>query len=57
MPRSWTVHESPDIGGGFQELDLPFPVVAKAIRGRGSHGVRVCRDLQDLTKRAQGLFK
>ncbi|KAM0214908.1 hypothetical protein ACHAQD_004356 [Fusarium lateritium] len=57
MPRSWTVRESPDNKRMFQEFDLPFPIVAKPIRGRGSHGVRVCRDLQDLTKHAQYLFK
>ncbi|KAM0249975.1 hypothetical protein ACHAP5_002568 [Fusarium lateritium] len=57
MPRSWTVRESPDNKRMFQELDLPFPIVAKPIRGRGSHGVRVCRDLHDLIKHAQSLFK
>ncbi|KAM0562503.1 hypothetical protein ACHAPJ_002193 [Fusarium lateritium] len=57
MPRSWTIHVSSEIERDLRGLILPFPIVAKPIRGRGSHGVRVCRDLKDLTKHAQALFK
>ncbi|KAF4977355.1 hypothetical protein FZEAL_6127 [Fusarium zealandicum] len=57
MPEAWTIRKSPDIQQDIEDLNLPFPVVAKPIRGRGSHGVRVCYDLQDLTKHARSLFK
>jgi biotin carboxylase len=44
MPRSWTVTSADD-----QVLpNLPFPVVAKPIRGRGSHGVKLCHTLAEL---------
>ena len=44
LPRAWTVRA----GDGGLPPDLPFPVVAKPVRGRGSHGVRVCRSEPDL---------
>ncbi|KAF5683612.1 histone-lysine n-methyltransferase H3 lysine-36 specific [Fusarium circinatum] len=40
MPRAWTLNESQDTQGVLEKLNLPFPIVAKPIRGRGSHGVR-----------------
>lgn len=47
LPRSWTL-DARD-GHAFQlPPDLPFPVVGKPIRGRGSYGVRVCRTESDL---------
>ncbi|OLN91707.1 D-alanine-D-alanine ligase, partial [Colletotrichum chlorophyti] len=57
MPRAWTFHYSSTSATELQQADLPFPIVAKPIRGRGSHGVRVCQNLQDLTSHAEGLFK
>ncbi|KAF4334191.1 fungal specific transcription factor domain protein [Fusarium beomiforme] len=57
LPRSWTMQESKDIEGSLEKLNLPFPVVAKPIRGRGSHGVRVCRNLKELIEHGQVLFK
>ncbi|KAJ4202974.1 hypothetical protein NW767_005725 [Fusarium falciforme] len=57
MPRSWTINESPNVEQDIQRLGLPFPVVAKPIRGRGSHGVRVCHDSQELADHARSLFK
>ncbi|KAF9761814.1 hypothetical protein IL306_003717 [Fusarium sp. DS 682] len=57
LPRSWTIHESKDIEGSLEKLNLPFPVVAKPIRGRGSHGVRVCHNLKVLIRHGQALFK
>ncbi|GJC91316.1 fungal specific transcription factor domain-containing protein [Colletotrichum higginsianum] len=56
MPRSWTIHHSPDVSAELRKNDIPFPIVAKPIRGRGSHGVRVCRTLEDLTSHAEALF-
>lgn len=57
MPRAWALNESQDTQGILEKLSLPFPIVAKPIRGRGSHGVRVCRSLEELIEHAQALFK
>ncbi|KAK0655269.1 hypothetical protein B0T16DRAFT_424258 [Cercophora newfieldiana] len=47
LPTSYTI----DTRNG-RNIQLPsalrFPIVAKPIRGRGSHGVRVCHDKSDL---------
>ncbi|KAK4041456.1 hypothetical protein C8A01DRAFT_45415 [Parachaetomium inaequale] len=56
MPRSWTVHDGPDFPTSLRALSLPFPVVAKPIRGRGSHGVRVCGSFDELLDHARTLF-
>ncbi|KAH7034760.1 uncharacterized protein B0I36DRAFT_83912 [Microdochium trichocladiopsis] len=37
-------------------LSLPYPVVGKPIRGRGSHGVRVCHSLDEMVTHAAALF-
>lgn len=54
MPRSWDIppgsHPNAEALG-----DLPYPIVAKPIRGRGSHGVKVCRGPEALAAHAQGL--
>lgn len=54
MPRSWDLPSgtSPS-ADAFR--DLPFPVVGKPIRGRGSHGVKVCRSPQELAAHAKSL--
>lgn len=58
MPAAWTIHdEHDDLATHLQTLSLPFPVVGKPIRGRGSHGVKVCHSLQELTTHAEALFK
>ncbi|KAH8817205.1 hypothetical protein F5884DRAFT_818996 [Xylogone sp. PMI_703] len=36
--------------------DFTYPVVAKPIRGRGSHGVKVCKDRQALDEHIKRLF-
>ncbi|KAJ9603858.1 hypothetical protein H2200_011379 [Cladophialophora chaetospira] len=46
LPRSWMVNSSSHI----ELLALPYPIVGKPIRGRGSHGVKVCRSASDLSK-------
>lgn len=54
MPRSWDLPTgSPPSPDAFR--DLPFPVVAKPIRGRGSHGVKVCRSPEELAAHAKSL--
>ncbi|KAK4237480.1 hypothetical protein C8A03DRAFT_44651 [Achaetomium macrosporum] len=67
MPRSWimTARSLTIVGGEprFPEpllplaKQLPYPVVVKPIRGRGSHGVRVCHNIDDLVQHAPTLFK
>lgn len=45
LPRSWIMHSPNTLTSNLENLeDLPYPVVAKPIRGRGSHGVKLCRD-------------
>lgn len=39
----------------LQEQKLPFPIVGKPIRGRGSHGVRVCYSKAELYDHLQSL--
>jgi len=46
LPRSRLVHTIED--AIFNRLRLP--IVAKPIRGRGSHGVRLCHDVKTLAK-------
>lgn len=54
MPRSWDIPAgSTPSADAFREL--PFPVVAKPIRGRGSHGVKVCRNPEELAAHAKSL--
>jgi len=59
VPRGWTVDIFPgiDIHITLKELNLPYPVVGKPIRGRGSFGVKVCRDLPSLVTHLSSLAK
>ncbi|KAK2598537.1 hypothetical protein N8I77_011944 [Diaporthe amygdali] len=54
MPRSWAIPT-----GSAPSIDdlkgLPYPIVAKPIRGRGSHGVKVCRSPEELAVHAKSL--
>lgn len=38
-------------------MELPFPIVGKPPRGRGSYGVKVCHDLAALTLHLESLAK
>ena len=63
MPRYWLV-QRPDDGGDdldgiLQALNIPadaFPIVGKPVRGRGSHGVRVCQDQAQLRDHLSSLL-
>ncbi|PVH88412.1 hypothetical protein DL98DRAFT_403856, partial [Cadophora sp. DSE1049] len=59
LPRGWTVNISPDVDlhTTLKQLDLPYPVVGKPIRGRGSFGVKVCQDLHSLATHLSSLAK
>ncbi|KAK0126220.1 hypothetical protein ONS95_007834 [Cadophora gregata] len=59
LPQGWTIDTSPelDIYTTLKELYLPYPVVGKPIRGRGSFGVKVCHDTDSLAAHFSLLFK
>lgn len=53
MPRSWIVDET-----SFPSIisTLPYPIVGKPIRGRGSHGVKVCHHADSLASHLRALL-
>jgi D-alanine-D-alanine ligase-like ATP-grasp enzyme len=58
LPRGWLLEDDgSDINTRLKSLDLRFPTVGKPVRGRGSHGVKVCHDLQELHSHVQALFR
>jgi len=58
LPRGWLLEDDgSDLDTRLKSLDLRFPTVGKPVRGRGSHGVKVCHDLDELTAHIQSLFK
>jgi D-alanine-D-alanine ligase-like ATP-grasp enzyme len=58
LPRGWLLEDNgSDLGTQLKSLDLRFPTVGKPVRGRGSHGVKVCHDLEELRSHVQSLFK
>ncbi|CEL09285.1 hypothetical protein ASPCAL12423 [Aspergillus calidoustus] len=54
LPKSWIV-DSTNIAEVLQEIDR-YPIVGKPVRGRGSHGVKVCHDRAQLEKHIQTLL-
>lgn len=52
LPKSWLVYSLKD--SILQDLQLP--VVAKPIRGRGSHGVKLCRSWKQLGVHLESLL-
>ena len=48
MPQGWTVNLGTDPRPFLMEQDLPYPIVGKPIRGRGSQGVKVCYSFDEL---------
>lgn len=55
MPRGWTVTKAD--ATRIYQLNLPYPVVAKPCRGRGSAGVKVCHTQKELTEHTESLFE
>lgn len=61
MPRGWTFNLETDLNvqkdlKSFLALfNLPFPIVGKPVRGRGSQGVKVCRSPKELNDHLQSL--
>ncbi|KAL4972257.1 hypothetical protein BDW66DRAFT_164292 [Aspergillus desertorum] len=54
LPKSWLVQPK-TLSEVVQQIDR-YPIVGKPVRGRGSHGVRVCRDQQQLIQHTKTLF-
>ena len=50
LPKAWTVSAADQSFFASTVDSLPYPVVAKPIRGRGSHGVKLCNDKDTLLK-------
>ena len=48
MPQAWTVNLRTDPRSFLTAQNLPFPIVGKPIRGRGSQGVKVCYYFDEL---------
>jgi len=55
MPRCWIAHSDPK--SVLDLSTLPYPVVGKPIRGRGSHGVKLCQSESELSSHLSDLFK
>ncbi|KAI1456958.1 glutathione synthetase ATP-binding domain-like protein [Annulohypoxylon moriforme] len=54
MPQAWCIDDSQDIAA---KLDyVSYPIVAKPVRGRGSEGVKVCYDPDELIAHARTLL-
>lgn len=69
LPRSWTVHDpllATATSQADQDTNLPavlasipesnYPLVAKPVRGRGSHGVKICYSRTDLAQHVSALL-
>lgn len=58
MPAAWTIQDSKvqDLETHLKQLPLEFPIVGKPVRGRGSHGVKVCHSLEVLVAHIETLF-
>ncbi|KND88243.1 D-alanine--D-alanine ligase A [Tolypocladium ophioglossoides CBS 100239] len=54
MPRAWSVR--PGLNFTSDLVDLKYPVVAKPVRGRGSYGVKVCYNLDELISHSRPLL-
>lgn len=57
LPKGWSISETADLESEIEAMNLPYPIVAKPIRGRGSHGVKVCHSQDELLKHIRALFK
>lgn len=55
LPRSWLLSKSDDLVALVQSIDL-FPVVGKPVRGRGSHGVKLCHNPAQLKEHLTALL-
>lgn len=56
MPRSWLINETQDLKEFIRQNALPWPIVAKPVRGRASQGVKVCGDEESLFQHLREIF-
>jgi D-alanine-D-alanine ligase-like ATP-grasp enzyme len=56
VAKSTTLTASDDLPSVIQSQSLQYPLVAKPVRGRGSHGVKLCKDEETLKAHARLLF-
>ncbi|KAF2032314.1 hypothetical protein EK21DRAFT_98975 [Setomelanomma holmii] len=56
LATSITASASEDLVAAVRKLDLPYPVIAKPVRGRGSHGVKLCLNDTGLQAHTAYLF-
>ncbi|KAL4935341.1 hypothetical protein BDV06DRAFT_228920 [Aspergillus oleicola] len=54
LPRSWLIG-SKNLSENIRKFDR-FPIVGKPVRGRGSHGVKVCHDQAALQQHVETLL-
>ncbi|KAF7157272.1 hypothetical protein CNMCM5623_001395 [Aspergillus felis] len=54
LPRAWMV-DSDNARQILNQINR-YPIVGKPVRGRGSHGVRVCQDAAQLQQHAEALL-
>lgn len=56
LPRAWVISAEQDYNTLLRRGEIPLPVVGKPIRGRGSHGVKVCFTLEALHQHVEDLL-
>ncbi|CAG7934820.1 unnamed protein product [Penicillium olsonii] len=56
LPRSWSISTSDDLEEFASSIEK-FPVVGKPVRGRGSHGVKVCYNPSQLKQHLETLLQ
>lgn len=56
LPNSITIQASEDFLTKVQEQGLHYPLIAKPVRGRGSHGVKLCENENDFSQHVKDLF-
>lgn len=58
MPRGWslTQESASSAAAQIESLELPYPIVAKPCRGRGSAGVKLCHTPAELAHHVENLY-
>lgn len=58
LPRGWLLEDDgTNLDDRLSSLGLRYPTVGKPVRGRGSHGVKLCHTPKELHTHVQSLFK
>lgn len=56
LAKSITTNSGQNVVDAINNANIPCPVVAKPVRGRGSHGVKLCQTEKELHAHATSLF-